>query len=226
MEKKHSGFTLIEVMIVVAIIGLLSVLGFMSWRNQIAKSQDALRKKDLQRISIAFEDYFNDNAYYPNGDIIANCGGDELAPYLGTIPCDPVYSTPYCYLASGDLRSYRLLTTLGNLDDPSIADLGCSSSEFCGWEEECNAVVDTRSGYNFGFASLNIPLADPTLPAPSPTPTPTATPDPGNYACQSYVCNNYFPDDPIVDRGCPISFSNEVECEAYCPTASAEMQCP
>ena len=73
-------------MIVVAIIGLLSVLGFMSWRNQIAKSQDALRKKDLQRISIAFEDYFNDNAYYPDGDIIANCGGAELAPYLGTIP--------------------------------------------------------------------------------------------------------------------------------------------
>ena len=145
LKHHRPAFTLIEVMIVVAIIGLLSVLGFMSWRNQITKSQDALRKKDLQRISIAFEDYYSDNECYPQGDIITTCGGDALAPYLGVIPCDPVYSTPYCYLADATYptcgREYRLLTTLGNPTDPTIEDLGCSGSEFCGWETECNAVV-------------------------------------------------------------------------------------
>ena len=228
-SKHHRlGFTLIEVMIVVAIIGLLSVLALMAWRNQIAKSQDALRKKDLQRISIAFEDYYSDNECYPQGDIITTCGGDALAPYLGVIPCDPVYSTPYCYLADATYptcgREYRLLTTLGNPTDPTIEDLGCSGSEFCGWETECNAVVGSGEGFNYGVSSLNIPLANPTMPTPSPSPTPT--PVPGNYACQSYVCNNYAPDDPVVDRGCPISFANQVECDAYCPTTTAEMQCP
>jgi general secretion pathway protein G len=88
---------MIELLIVIAIIASLAVIFLLMARTQISRARDADRKADLNRIKIAFEDYYNDNGCYPPATILDNCGGPELRPYLDKVPCDPD-GNPYLYL--------------------------------------------------------------------------------------------------------------------------------
>lgn len=234
------GFTLIEILVVIAIVSLLAIAAIMGYLAQLPKARDAERKADIERIKIAFEDYYNDNECYPPPDILNNCASDDLAPYItGGIPCDPQKNTPYCYVydTTSPCQNYRILTSLENRNDQIIRGQNCDPVIGCNFDLYCGG-----NAYNYITASSNV--SDPTdttgiifpIPTPTPTatpepsaspatsptttPTPTPTPDSGPYACQNNVCNNYgFP------NNCPISFSSRAACESYCPTADPASNC-
>ncbi len=216
-KKNVNAFTLIEILIVVTIIAILVVIGVLLLINNINKGNDAKRKADLQRITVAFEEYYTDHNCYPSGSILKTCGGNGLAPYLNSIPCDPVYNTSYCYITDTDkpacFQKFRLLATLKYLSDPVIKLLGCNSSTYCGWETECNA--DSKVyGFNYGLGSSNTAVGNPQtviIPIPSGLPSPGPT---GTFACSPQgVCNGYGP--PEI-YNCPITFSNYNICQVYC----------
>ncbi len=216
------GFTLIEMVVAVAILGLLIIITTMSWKNQLDKARDAQRKNDLQRISIAFEEYFSDFGCYPPEDILQNCGGGNLRPYLDKIPCDPVTGEPYQYVPDGEHpacpKNFRILIRLANDGDPAIADLGCAGELGCGWNG--NPV------YNYGISSKNVTVANPSTAlgaSPSPSPAASASPQPsaspGTLACDpNGQCNNYA--DPQA-AGCPIVFSDPAVCQLACDESSS-----
>jgi len=197
---KQRGFSLIELVIVMAILAILLIISMMSWRRQMEKARDAQRKEDLQRISLAFEEYFSDFGCYPAADILNNCGGEELKPYLDKIPCDPASGEPYQYIVDEDnpacYEDYRILAMMSNEDDLAIAGLGCNSELGCGYD----------GSYNFGVSSKNVAVTSPTLPSPGPSaspgasaspevsPQPSASPISGNYWCQTTGnCTAYDP---------------------------------
>jgi len=240
LVRRQAGLTLIELLIVIAIIAVLIIVGWMTWRNQFNKAKDASRKDDLQRLSIAFEEYFNDYECYPPADILQNCGGDELSPYLESIPCDPLTDTAYCYISDEPCpRSFRILSSLDNTSDPIIAKLQCHGEAYCGYEEPECATAE-QEGYNYGVASTNIPVLNPEVSPPpaspppgSPDPSPPpGSPDPspppeGNYACHpginpetgelQGVCNSTA--NPEGD-GCPRTFADPTTCQEYCDLSS------
>lgn len=189
---RQRGFTLIELLIVVSILSILTIIGMMSWRRQLDKAKDAQRKDHLQKISLAFEEYFSDNGCYPPEGILENCGGEELAPYLDHIPCDPMSGEPYEYIPDTDHPScylnFRIMGHLDNDSDPVIAKLGCATSAGCGWEGE--------PIYNYGVSSKNVTVANPALPESSPpasaAPGPSASP--GSLPTVKYFCESERPD--------------------------------
>jgi len=223
-----SGFTLIELLIAVSILILLFMITIVSWRNHLNKANDAKRKDDLQRISIAFEEYFSDNNCYPPADILQTCGGDQLQPYLDSVPCDPVYNTPYCYVTDEDslicFLNYRVLAPLKNISDPIISKHDCHGEEFCGYEDICAIPAQDISGYNYGVSSLNIPLLNPDVEPPTASPDPStspSTPPSGQYACDpNGICNSYGD-----TSTCGISFDDEEFCNTYCPTSDPSERC-
>jgi len=127
MAKKYFfGFTLIEVLVAVAIIAILIMLVIGTFIRQIAKGNDARRKADLDRIKVAVEEYEKDHNCYP---LVIACGGDErnlLHPYLNNVPCDPVTRDTYGYDDEADEgggtcpRWFRIYAALQNSDDTSI----------------------------------------------------------------------------------------------------------
>lgn len=81
--KNPRGFTLVELLIVVAILAILATIGFAILGNQSGKARDARRKADLDQISKAYEVTYDQNA----GEYRALTGADFTS---GTVPTDPV----------------------------------------------------------------------------------------------------------------------------------------
>jgi general secretion pathway protein G len=99
ISKKQKGFTLIELMIVVLIIGILSgiMLAVINIPGIQSKARDARRIGDIKKLQTVLELFFSDNRGYPTttpdwlrlgGLDPADLRADAL-PYINKIPQDP-----------------------------------------------------------------------------------------------------------------------------------------
>jgi len=176
------AFTLIELLITVAIIGILILVSLFIYQIYMTRARDGRRKADLANLQRILEDYANDNLCYPD---TLECK-DDLSPYLKEIYCDPLNSglNIYYYSVSAEAdckKWYKIFTNLEYDKDPIIEKVGCTP-EICG-------------PFNYLVASPNVeelvvqpgevnPPWPPGVPMPTATPTntptdaPTATPTP------------------------------------------------
>ena len=98
------GFSLIEILVVVTIIGLLTVTAAVTYTAFLKQARDAKRKTDLGQISVALEMYRSNNDTYPT------TGFSQLtAPtiYIQSVPTDPKNPT-YTYYYLGTASDYTL----------------------------------------------------------------------------------------------------------------------
>jgi len=79
MHKHKRGFTIIELLVVISIIGLLSSMVLVSLDNARIKARDAKRQSDLSNISRALELYYSNHDSYPIGfaGSVGNAGSDR-----------------------------------------------------------------------------------------------------------------------------------------------------
>lgn len=115
----QKGFTLLELLIVIVIIGILAVLIIPNLASGPARGRDSQRKSDLRNIKTALESYYNDNSSYPAA---ASWETDLQGgpPYMKDVPEDPKTQADYTYTpapAGGPYTSYTLQTTLENTSD-------------------------------------------------------------------------------------------------------------
>lgn len=190
--KTQRGLTLIEILIVIALLMLILVALFRVFGVDINRTKDAQRKNDLRDIKLAFEDYYNDHQAYPPEEYLLDCGGDSLKPYLKEVPCDPDTGEPYLYFpypGNGDnSQGYRVLSILTDLGDPTIEKLGCRGG--CGIPADHPSFGNSLK-YVYGIAE-GVPLilegavfpTPTTLPSVTTTPIPTADPD----YCDTHLC--------------------------------------
>src|ERR1700719_1779186 len=93
MQKR--GFTLIELMMVIAIIGLLAAIISVSLASARAKGRDGKRISDLKSIQLALETFYNDYQMYPCDiyskayTINASCPAYFNGTYMSVVPKDP-----------------------------------------------------------------------------------------------------------------------------------------
>jgi prepilin-type N-terminal cleavage/methylation domain-containing protein len=140
-----SGLTMIELLISVTILAILITVGMVNFGGAQRRTRDAERKRDLQDIKIAFENYYNDNGCYPAAGTMDSCGAATLSPYLKQIPCDQTTGDPYGYVPLANAcQGYRLYTQLEETRDEDIVSVGCSPTDGCGYP-----VVPE---YNYGIA--------------------------------------------------------------------------
>ena len=204
-NRNDRGFTLMELLIVVALLVLLLLILLMNLRNHFAKGRDTQRKTDLAKIQKAFEEYYNDKACYYASSPLTGCGGPGLAPYIPRVPCDPGNKGPYLYVAGTPTAcdGYHVCAKLEDLSDPDIKRIGCDPVQGCGWGAGYNYCVAMGSDV---VAPNFVPGAPTGTPTPTPTNVPTPTPPPGGtWECRpNGDCNNYA--DP-VGAGCPYRYS-------------------
>jgi len=108
LAPAQRGFTLIEVMVVVVIIGLLAAIVAPNLIGNIDKAAVTRARGDIRSIETALNLYRLDNFRYPTTDqgleaLVTN-PGEAAAPnwkaYLNGVPSDP-WSQPYQYINPG-----------------------------------------------------------------------------------------------------------------------------
>ena len=81
----RSGFTLIELMVVIALIAVLAGMGVVQYRNSVVRTKEAVLREDLFRMRDAIDQYYADKVKYPGSlETLVSDG------YLRQVPRDPM----------------------------------------------------------------------------------------------------------------------------------------
>ncbi|HXR50034.1 MAG TPA: prepilin-type N-terminal cleavage/methylation domain-containing protein [Verrucomicrobiae bacterium] len=66
LKKRNQGFTIVELLIVIVVIGILALLVITTYSGIQAKARNAKRQSDLKSIQTQLEAFFSQNGYYPS----------------------------------------------------------------------------------------------------------------------------------------------------------------
>lgn len=136
MKNQRKGFTLLELLIVIAVIGLLSTVAVVALNQARAKGRNTKRVGDIKAVHTALELYYAENKAYPAmatateiGTPTRNklCGAATFSstcvgkPFLEKVPKAPVpqdgacttVNNPYMYQSVAPFSTYSLNFCLG-----------------------------------------------------------------------------------------------------------------
>ena len=142
------GFTFIELMLVIVILGILAALISGNFITSLKKGRDARRKGDLEQTQRALELYYEDNRAYPStitfDDSLCQsspCGSSKI--YMQKLPVDP---SGYDYEYESDGTYYRMYSCLeNNLDQGSGVDQNGYGGTTCGACSGCKYKVTSSN---------------------------------------------------------------------------------
>ena len=160
--KLKRGFTLVELLVVMSIIGVLASLGVGSFRSAQARGRDAQRKSDLKQISHSLELYYGDYGQYPaavSTSLIGGCPSttssscawgtgsftDNKTVYFKVLPADPITQQNYYYriVPASNNQKYQIFAYLEGTNDPDkMTGLPIYS---CGTGKNCNFAVTSAN---------------------------------------------------------------------------------
>ena len=118
-KSTESGFTLVELMVVMLIIGVLAAIAIPSFISSIKNAKEAVLKEDLHVLRNAIDSYTMDKNKAPQSldDLLQN-------GYLKTIPQDPMTHSSETWVTSTD-------DSLQSIDqtEPGVNDVHSGSQE-------------------------------------------------------------------------------------------------
>ena len=147
------GFTLVELLVTITIIGILSSIGLGSFSSAQMKARDSERKAHLKQLKDSFEAYYNDHGQYPAvgaiswGHPFTNPDNEDTV-YMVKLPEDPAQGLTYNYLPAADFKSFQIYARLENTRDIDVHKNASNEPQVF------NVTCDTKQ-CNYGISSTN-----------------------------------------------------------------------
>jgi general secretion pathway protein G len=111
-DGSESGFTLVELMIVMTIIGLLAAIAIPSYIQSVRRAKEAVLREDLHVMRQAIDSYTVDKEKAPSSlDDLVQAG------YLKSLPIDPMTSRNDTWMTSMSDDMMDINETQGGIDD-------------------------------------------------------------------------------------------------------------
>lgn len=140
--KNQKGFTLIEILIVVAIIGMLASIVLVGLGSFRSRGRDARRIADLRQTQNALELYYTKKTSYPPTQptwplFVGVIKAENIG--VANLPNDPLTDRTYSYAAGTNNQSYVLKAILEDASNPALNDdvdgsvynLSCDDPAYC-----------------------------------------------------------------------------------------------
>ena len=126
------GFTLVELLIVIVVIGILALIVITTYSGIQAKARNAKRQTDIQSLQTQVEAFFSQNSYYPSLTDMNNASWratnmkslDANALVDPSSTCNP--STASCLVSAPVTGSYSYAVTNSSGTSCESADTTCS----------------------------------------------------------------------------------------------------
>lgn len=127
--KTQSGFTLIELMVVVAIIGILSAIAYPSYTDYLIRGRIPDATSALVAKRVQLEQYFQDNRTYAGSDA---CNNDATTSRFFTFSCSvAATATTYTLQATGNaggpMNGFTFTVDQSNVKTSNITHSGWSN---------------------------------------------------------------------------------------------------
>lgn len=181
--KKSAGFTLVEVMVAVAILVIVSIIGFAIFRGLEGRVSSSKAQSDVKAMAAALELKYNQNdKYQPFGSV-------DFAS--GSIPT-PKTGNSYVALAATDLLGvhlgFRVCANLVDVTECSVPSPDCYCIDSV--QSAYDAALTSTTFYESPGGSSPAPSASPSSspissssPASSPSPSPSPSSSPAAPSC-------------------------------------------
>jgi general secretion pathway protein G len=85
LRRRPAGFTIIELLVVLALISILATMGMAQYRQSVMHAREAVLKTDLFDLRDAIDQYYADKGQYP-----ATLDALVADGYIRRIPIDPI----------------------------------------------------------------------------------------------------------------------------------------
>lgn len=128
----QQGFTLIEIMVVILILGLLATLVVQSLRGATDKAKRTKAMADIAELRTALDRYYIDNGSYPTTEqglqALVDPPGGQGDGYVHRVPPDP-WGHPYFYQSDGNTYTLKSFGADG-VEGGTGKDADISASQF------------------------------------------------------------------------------------------------
>jgi general secretion pathway protein G len=129
-KRSESGFTLIELMIVMLIIGVLMAIAVPNYISSIKAAKESVLKEDLHVMRNAIDSYTMDKQKAPQSlqDLVE-------AGYLKTIPMDPMTRSTDSWVTAQSDTLHSIDQTDPGIDDVHSGDqeMGSDGQPYSSW---------------------------------------------------------------------------------------------
>ncbi len=168
-QKNRTGFTIVELLIVIVVIAILATITIMAYNGMLQRSNDTQRKNDLAAIAKALTDYQSNNGTYAGAGSGCGSGGNgngwydyTYSPYLSTQDCltnpryidssinDPLRAKG-CTAVSGGQECFRYMKYECGGGTWLYANLESMPYSTTDLDGACNTTLDSLYGMNYAL---------------------------------------------------------------------------
>jgi general secretion pathway protein G len=159
-ERRQTGFTIVELLIVIVVIGILAAITIVAYNGIQKRANDVAVQSDLAQISKLYEIYYADNSVYPYGATLNTGAAFKMNINKDSYDQSQSYQLLNCTSTSSPGSTYAVIALSKSGKRYYVSSISGGVKEYTGGDSwlflsTCPIVLPGSGGNGAGFDQTN-----------------------------------------------------------------------